>query len=169
MSTETERSKTQIKAETKSFSTFQSAACHPSRCTDVFRTGRARALRNDHSLMTKLCSSTTSLEENHSLKCLFLFLFGAKQRKIIKQFSGILADWNEQAYKRFHLIWASRLRGRGHRQRLSPGQNISERQVWRRISKCKCGPILPLLLTKLICFSPSSTARVLKKQNGPHR
>lgn len=137
----------------------------PSHCAVVFRTGCARTLRNDRSLTTKFRSSTTSLEENHLLKCLFLFLFfGAKQRKIIKQFPGISVDWNEQAYKRFHLIWASRLRGRGHRQRLSRGQKISEPQVWGRISKCKCGPFLPLLLTKLICFSRSSAARVLKKK-----
>lgn len=99
---------------------------------------------------------------------IFIFFFGAKQRKIIKQFPGILVDWNEQAYKGFHLIWASRLRSRGHRQRLSRGQNISELQVWRRISKCKCGPFLPLLLTKLICFCPTSMSQSSKK-NSPHQ
>lgn len=104
-----------------------------------------------------------------SLAKMFILFFGAKQRKTIKQFPGILVNWNEQAYKRFHLIWASRLRGRGHRQRLSRGQNISELQMWRRISRCKCGPFLPMLLTKLICFSPTSTARVLKKKNSPHQ
>lgn len=43
-------------------------------------------------LTTRFCSSITSLEENHSLKCLFFFFFGAKQRKIIKQFPGGL-EW----------------------------------------------------------------------------